>query len=180
MKKLILVLAVIVMACTENQKIAPDVVIGDFYQGGIVFYLFQPGDSYYVNGEIHGLISSQQDLEAIGWGCNDVPQNEINLEIGEGNWNSNLIVENCLGDNAASVCLNLDYNKYDDWYLPNAAEMEQMLVYKYIIGNFVPSSYYWVSNKSGYTEAVAIRALDGYDDAMPFYTKNRVRPIRKF
>ena len=31
-------------------------VVGDFYGGGVVFYIFESGDTGYVEGETHGLV----------------------------------------------------------------------------------------------------------------------------
>ena len=39
----------------------PPPAVGDFYQGGVVFYLFESGDMGYVEGEIHGLIAAAED-----------------------------------------------------------------------------------------------------------------------
>ena len=35
---------------------AADVAVGDNYQGGIIFYIFEEEDNGYVAGEVHGLI----------------------------------------------------------------------------------------------------------------------------
>ena len=46
----------------------PPLAIGDFYQGGLVFYIFVDGETGYVAGEIHGLIAAVQDQSSgIEW-----------------------------------------------------------------------------------------------------------------
>lgn len=32
--------------------------VGDFYEGGVVFYILQDGDAGYDSGETHGLIAA--------------------------------------------------------------------------------------------------------------------------
>ena len=44
------------------------IAIGDTYQGGIIFYIFQEGDTGYVEGETHGLIAAVEDQSSgIKW-----------------------------------------------------------------------------------------------------------------
>ncbi|WP_224490291.1 hypothetical protein [Robertkochia flava] len=100
--------------------------IGEFYQGGYVFYIFQPGDDRYISGEVHGLIAATEALETpYPWmpeGANfervfydDMSRDgEINTEkivkaYGEGVY-------------AARVCYDLEYNGFSDWYLASGVE----------------------------------------------------------
>ena len=42
--------------------------VGDFYQGGVVFHLFEEGETGYVAGETHGLIAAVADQSSgIRW-----------------------------------------------------------------------------------------------------------------
>jgi hypothetical protein len=51
----------IIISCTKLD-LDTKVKVGQFYQGGKVFYLFKEGDSSFVPGETHGIIVTSQDL----------------------------------------------------------------------------------------------------------------------
>jgi hypothetical protein len=100
--------------------------IGEFFGGGIVFYIDQTGQ--------HGLICSLIDLST-----NQVWSNVKSTEIGsaaKSNWNglanSNAIVTQSGHTNsAAKLCLdyiNTDYGTgiYSDWYLPSMGELNDL------------------------------------------------------
>ena len=46
---------------TTGGDVHDPVVFGDFYGGGVVFYIFVDGDTGYVLGETHGLIAAVED-----------------------------------------------------------------------------------------------------------------------
>ena len=64
-------------AVSNSVVIPPPSPIGDFYGGGVVFYIFESGDTGYVAGETHGLIAAVQDQSSgIRW------YNGINVTTG--------------------------------------------------------------------------------------------------
>lgn len=105
----------------EGQPLVPP-AIGDFYQGGVVFYLDDSGD--------HGLVITvvnQSEEAGAPWGCAiDIPDAENN-EIGTGASNTAAIELACdeVGT-AADLCANLDLNGYDDWFLPSMSELAEV------------------------------------------------------
>jgi len=125
--------------------------IGDFYEGGIIFYV---GD----NGQ-HGLIAPAQqyeDIEVYGvdtfiytweeiliqdpyvWGCygESIDSQEESLclscsgGLGVGDISTNTILEFCTETpTAASFCNDFEHQGYDNWYLPNTNELERLRDY---------------------------------------------------
>lgn len=111
----------------------PSLQIGDEYQGGIIFYIFDqdhdPG--LYIPGEIHGLIMTKNDLPSrFIWGCYGSIVGNLRPRLA-GLYYHDMedtikIVNKCGINTAAGACYNLNLNGYDDWYLPNFFELERM------------------------------------------------------
>ena len=182
MKRLFILLSFILICCQneENAVKPPIVKIGDVYQGGIVFYILQSGDYNYIEGEQHGLISSENDQSvSIKWGCSTPIFSQFLEGIGYGEHNTQLIVDGCPGDNAASLCNSLSLNGYDDWWLPNVEEFEKMIVNKLLL-NFQLDKYYWTSFMGNPSEIISIRPSDGNTQWSAPANLYRVRAIRRF
>ena len=129
-----------------------ELVIGDSFGGGIVFYL---------DGAGGGLVCAEHDQGIdIEWGESgtdiggDDNSSAPELEgVGSGLANTEAIVA-ALGDNggtpyAAKICYDLDLNGYTDWFLPSAEELTLMYEDLHLqgYGDF-RSEDYWSSTEN--------------------------------
>jgi hypothetical protein len=156
--------------------------IGNSYGGGIVAYIFQATDPGYVEGQIHGLITSQFDLGQSTWGCYGTYIGGTSTAFGTGMDNTLIIVNGCSQNNIASlICYNLGINGYDDWYLPSLDELKILYTNKNLIGGFDPYSYYWSSSEINNNTAYGVSFDSGFiKDRTKHNTANRVRAVRTF
>lgn len=160
--------------------------IGDSYGGGIIAYIFQPGEPGYVAGSLHGLIAAVSDQSSgAQWGCGGTMVNGTSSAIGSGKANTIAILNGCseLGI-AARICddysITIDGRTYDDWYLPSREELNQMYYNRAVIGGFV-NNYYWSSTESD--DLSACRKLFSYGNYYCNKPKTDVlyvRAIRSF
>ncbi|MBP6680061.1 MAG: DUF1566 domain-containing protein [Saprospiraceae bacterium] len=155
--------------------------VGMLDGGGIVAYIFQPGDPGYVAGEQHGLVVTETNVsESTGWGCNgsNIPGAE-GILLGTGPQNTTDIVSGCgEGGTAARLCYELALNGFNDWYLPSKDELNILYTNRLIIGGF--NDGYWSSSESSSTTAWFRDFTTGAQAAQSknfFYT---VRAVRTF
>lgn len=146
--------------------------IGQYYQGGIIFYIDGSGQ--------HGLIAAPNDQSAASiFGCNSLLISPNDTIFGSGPFNSIVISSNCGGGSAASICVNLVWNGYDDWFLPSKLELDVLYQNKALVGNF-SSDNYWSSSQQSYGSALCKHFGTGTNSALSKNFKYRVRAIRSF
>jgi Protein of unknown function (DUF1566) len=185
----------------KNGTSAPVHIIGESYQGGIVFYVDADGQ--------HGLIAARAD-QSVGilW-FNGIFRitGTTGDGIGAGAMNTAIIVASQIGDNqsgnfAAKVAadysvqddgitactVGLAFSQppvsetcYGDWYLPSKVELNLLYNAKVagVVGGFVVVNY-WSSTEGGANDAWAQDFVNGYQ--APFNKSNtyRMRAVRAF
>ena len=154
------------------------ILIGDTYQGGIVFY---------VDGAGGGLIAAPTDqadqaTTAVIWGCSGaIITGADGVAIGTGNQNTIDIVTGCTFSSgyAAQICYNLNLGGYDDWYLPSKDELNEMYLNKSIIGGFSIGRYWSSTEFNNYNAFVQSFNNGGQGGIFKSESAN-VRAIRAF
>lgn len=163
---------------------ARDVRVGDFYKGGIVFYVDASGN--------HGLVCAVENQGTAPWGC---VTTEIagadGLTIGTGAQNT-IDIENGCAENgtAADICANLNLEGYSDWFLPSKEALEAIADHLTIIkqtanalggDGFEVDDFYWSSSEYSTTKAWMVEPalkrkirMTKHEDFM------RVLPVRAF
>ena len=158
------------------------VKVGDYAQGGIVFYVDEMGN--------HGLVAAIYDLPGTYvWGCSDIGIiGADGTEIGTGFQNTLDILNQCQDELiAARVCSDYELGDYNDWFLPSIDELNLML---FSIGQFglnnvgqffgevyCSSTEYFAFNTNGY--AVCIN-IEGVSTTCGKNYNTSIRPIRSF
>ena len=155
--------------------------IGDFHEGGVVFWLSPDKTSGYVCSVGSYLAK---------WGCYGTSITGADgLYIGQGAQNTLDIEAGCTtAGTAADICANLTLNGYNDWFLPSRGELIAIYNNKAIIsttsinngGSSLGTSRYWSSSENTASLAYNVWFNDGtYDNYLKGVTYS-VRAIRRF
>jgi hypothetical protein len=167
--------------------------VGDFAQGGVVFYVDETGQ--------HGMVVAKNDVPTIRWFAGTYGKTRAD---GNGNYagaaNTIIIIgaQIALGDDgnpyAAATCNELQITEgtttYSDWYLPTSEELELIGVNYPIIdatstangGTNLLNSPYWSSSEASNTDAHAVVITPGGTTVL---TINKaatfeIRAVRRF
>ena len=160
--------------------VTPTVMIGDSYQGGIIFYIDDTGE--------HGLIAAKenQGTGGIQW-LDDysdyVETGATGTAVGTGKSNTEKIIKaQGTGSYAAKLCADLVIDGYDDWFLPSKDELNLLYQNKDLIGGFSTEygSYYWSSSEYNKYSAIDQSFNSGYQDYDDKTYSQKVRAVREF
>ena len=167
--------------------------VGDFYQGGVVFHLFEEGETGYVAGQIHGLIAAVADQSSgIQWTTgNYVTIGATGTAIGTGSANTTAIIAAQGGTEtsyAAGLARAYTGGGYTDWFLPSKDELNKMYTKRVTInttaasnsGSDFGSSYYWSSTENDNDNAWMQRFIDGFQTNFSKSATRDVRAVRAF
>jgi len=167
--------------------------VGDFYQGGVVFHLFEEGETGYVAGQIHGLIAAVADQSSgIQWynGSYDTT-GATSTALGTGATNTTTIisVQGATETHAAGLARAYDGGGYDDWFLPSKDELNKMYLNRATInttaasnsGSDFGTNYYWSSTEYDIVNAWSQYFGNGFQyNGNKNYTDASVRAVRAF
>jgi len=166
-------------ASDASNSVIPGPQVGDFYQGGIIFYL---------DGNGGGLIAADSDQSSAQWGCYEQSIGGTSSAVGTGAANTTAIVSGCSEAFIAGwFCADLTLGGYTDWFLPSKDELN--LMYDNIgpgdelglgnVGDF-DDDYYWSSTQSGTSYAEAQNFAGGNQGGLYKINTFSVRAVRAF
>ena len=159
------------------------ITVGQSYQGGIIAYVLQAGDSGYDVSVPHGLIAAASDqATGVQWGCYGTGISGADgLAIGTGAQNTIDIINGCsTAGIAASVCGNLVLGGYSDWYLPSIDELNQLYINRVAIGGFSNNGF-WSSTEVNSTSAWSLDFVSGLQNGGNVKNNGgNIRAVRAF
>jgi hypothetical protein len=182
--------------CSLNINIAPVPNLGSNFQGGKIIYIFQAGDSGYIQGEVHGLIipiaaistttsninNSWGSLIFSQFGCQGSLIGNTSTSLGSGIANTNAIIAQC-NTSAAKLCDTLSISGYSDWFLPSKNEVAIIYQNYSLVGGVYPtqSQGVWSSSEINANNAW-VCSFDGGGGwiSLPKDYGFCIKPLRKF
>ena len=166
--------------------------VGDFAQGGIVFWVDETGQ--------HGLVAAKEDQSTgVRWYAGTYGNTQAKGDgpfSGEANTSIIIAAQVAIGDDgstyAARICNELQVTEggktYGDWYLPSKEELNLMYQNKATIdatagvngGSGFASAYYWSSTEFNNNNAWGQNFANGAQLTSLKTNADRVRAVRAF
>ncbi|MDC1324764.1 DUF1566 domain-containing protein [Flavobacteriaceae bacterium] len=179
----------------------PKPQIGDYRDGGIVFYIASPPVDLDGDGDLDtGLVCAIQDHpNRIAWILGGSTQTTANggtsASIGQGQTNTTAMMGQAgYSGGAAAVCndysITVNEITYSDWFLPSKDELNQMYEHKAAINSAATATgeggsnffdyYYWSSSEFDNDDAWVQLFNDGSQYGSYKYDTSNVRAVRAF
>ena len=161
--------------------------VGSSYGGGVVAYVYQPGDPGYTSINIPILITSNTILGFTRWhNGSDITTGATASALGTGSANTNTIATSqgaSTGGYTYAAALAKAYTDglYNDWYLPSQDELNQMYLNRVAIGGFTSAyNYFWASTEVDASNAIMQNFLNGGSvlNFAKYATGGTVRAVR--
>lgn len=160
----------------------PTYVIGDFVQGGVVFWVSASG--------AHGKVVSIYNVGPVPWSNITglaIGASAQSLSNGAGNTIA-IVMQSGHTSSAARHCADLAYGGYDDWYLPSKDELDDVYTNRVAInttatangGEDIANAFYWSSTEDNVTSAWVQSFLNGNQISFGKGENIRVRAVRAF
>jgi len=95
--------------------------IGEYKFGGVIFWIDPASNNS------SGLVCALENQASAAWGCVGTTTGATGTAIGTGEANTAAIISaGCATGSAAEFASNLNYNGYDDWFLPSLDEFNEI------------------------------------------------------
>jgi hypothetical protein len=124
-------LILLMIGCNKDNSLPPSnfqiFEIGSYFSGGVIGYIFNPGDQGYVEGETHGLIVAPKVLGPAPWGCIGKSISGTRYDVGKGLESTNAIIAGCSEKGiGARLCKDCNISGYRTWYLPTLDDLQKI------------------------------------------------------
>jgi len=138
------------LSLVSTPLVSTAITVGERYRGGVVFYVDGSGE--------HGLVAATTNVSGKSRGMDS---------------------ENFTWYDAKAACENFVSEGYNDWFLPNAWQLNQLYRQKDVVGGF-DDHLYWSSSQEDAEEAWYQSFYSGDENHEVKQVSGRVRPVHAF